>query len=599
MENSFFLIFESYFIVFVLNIDQGFRISTIQNPTNPKILQILVCSPMRFLIVFFSLTIFSIPLLAQDASFEASTDARELVENEYAEVTFTLKNAQGNNFQPPNFKGFNVLSGPSRSNRMTIINGQRSQEMSFGYTIQPKQRGTYTIGPASIKVGGKTMKTKPISIKVVKAKKVAKGAANGQEVFVRVEVDTTDVYLGQQIMVNYKLFTSVDVDNYDILEETEYPGFFAHDVRRFNSSTLREVVDGVQYVTKVLKRVALFPQQTGLLNIDPISIRIGVVVGKRKRSSFFFNNQVRHVNVRTNEVAIKVRNLPTPQPDNFSGAVGNYDIAFNLGRNKITTDDAVSIKLAIRGDGDIKRLQPPSIAVPAEFELYEPKVLEEQSTERGGLLSGYKQIEYLMIPKRPGQYQIAPAFSYFNPDSAKYITLQPNVFDITITQGSGASTVAKTTPENLIQKDIRYIKTATSFSKKSAPFAISNFFYGMTALPFLFLAGAFIFKRQQEKNGNIDLSILKSRKAQQVAKQRLKIAEQHLSANKSRAFYDEISKSLLGYVGDKLNIPLSELSKDNVREKLASLKVTPSYICLLYTSPSPRDATLSRMPSSA
>ena len=533
---------------------------------------------MRFLISLFIFTIFSFVLQAQDVSFEATADARELVENEYMEVTFTLKNAQGTNFQPPKFKGFNVLSGPSRSNRMTIINGQRSQEMSYGYTIQPKQKGTYKIGPASISIGGKTMKTQPITVKVVKAKQVAKGASGGQEVFVRVEVDTAEVYLGQQVMVNYKLFTTVDVENYDIIDETEYPGFFAHDVRRFNASKLREVVDGVQYVTIVLKRVALFPQQTGLLKIEPMSVRIGVVVGTRRRSSFFFNNQIRNVNVRTNEVAINVRNLPTPQPENFSGAVGDYSIAFNLGRNKITTDDAVSIKLAIRGDGDIKRLQPPSFEIPAAFELYEPKVLEEQSSERGGLLSGYKQIEYLMIPKRAGQYKIAPSFSYFNPDSAKYITLQPNVFDITVSQGSGASAVAKTTPENLVQKDIRYIKTATSFSTKSTPFATSNLFYGLTALPFLFLAGAFVFKRQQEKNGNIDLSILKSKRAQQVAKKRLLIAEQHLNANKSRAFYDEISKSLLGYVGDKLNIPLSELSKDNVREKLASLKVTPSYI---------------------
>lgn len=533
---------------------------------------------MRFLIALFSLVIFYSSLQAQNVSFEATADAKELVENEYVEVTFTLKNAQGSNFQPPTFKGFNVLNGPSRSNRMTIINGQRSQEMGYSYTIQPKQRGTYTIGPASIKVGGTTKKTKSITIKVVKGKTVTKGASGGEEVFVRVEIDTSDVYLGQQIMVNYKLFTSVDVENYDIIKETEYPGFFAHNVRRFNANTVREVVDGVQYVTKVLKRVALFPQQTGLLKIDPMSIRIGVVVGKRKRSNFFFNNQVRHVNVQTNEIAINVKNLPTPQPDNFSGAVGDYSIAFNLGRNKITTDDAVSIKLAIRGDGDIKRLQPPSIIVPAEFELYEPKVLEEQSTERGGLLSGYKQIEYLMIPKRAGRFKIAPSFSYFHPDSAKYITLQPNVFDITISQGSGASTAAKTTPKNLLPKDIRYIKTATSFSSKRTPFAKSSLFYGLTVLPFLFLAGAFVFKRRQEKNGNIDLSILKSNKAQQVAKRRLLIAEQHLTANKSRAFYDEISKSLLGYVGDKLNIPLSELSKDNVREKLVSLEVTPSYI---------------------
>ena len=119
---------------------------------------------MRLLISLFLLTCFSFFLQAQEVSFEATADARELVENEYMEVTFTLKNAQGTNFQPPKFKGFNVLSGPSRSNRMTIINGQRSQEMGYGYTIQPKQKGSYKIGPASISVGGKTMKTQPISV---------------------------------------------------------------------------------------------------------------------------------------------------------------------------------------------------------------------------------------------------------------------------------------------------------------------------------------------------------------------------------------------------------------------------------------------------
>lgn len=528
--------------------------------------------------LLFLLSISFSSLQAQDkVSFEASTDAKQLIENEYVQVTFTLNNAQGTNFKAPSFKGFEVVSGPSRSNSMTIINGRRSQKMGYSYTLLPKKIGTFKIESATINVKGKQFQTTPITIKVLKAKSVAKGESAGQQVFVKVEADTTDVYLGQQVIINYKLYTTADIENYDIIKEADYPGFYSQDVRRFNARVLREVIDGVQYTTKVLKRIALFPQQTGLLEIEPMSLRLGVIVGKSRTNSFFYNNKIKPVNVKTNALSVNVKNLPQPQPDNFSGAVGTYNIAFNLSRNKITTDDAVSIILAIRGDGDIKRLQPPNLDLSEDFEQYEPKVLEEQSRENGGLLSGYKKIEYLMLPKKAGKYTLAPSFTYFDTDSLKYVTLQPNVFNLSISQGSGtvASNIAN--PIAPQQKDIRFIKTATSFSTKRTPFPKTGLFYGLSLLPFLLLGGAFTYKRIQDKNSNIDISILKSRKAQKVAKQRLQVAEQHLSAKKSRAFYDEISKALLGYTSDKLKIPKSEMSKDNVREKLQSLKVSASH----------------------
>ena len=511
-------------------------------------------------------------------SFEASTDAKQIVENEYVQVTFTLNNAQGASLKAPDFRGFNIISGPNRSTSMTIINGARSQKMGFTYTLQPKKIGKYRIGSASIIANGKTIKTAPITIEVLKAKTVAKGASAEQQLFVKAEIDTTVIYLGQQLMVNYKLYTTANVESYDIMQETDYAGFFAHDVRRFNSSVVREVVDGVQYTTKVLKRVALFPQQTGLLKVEPMTLRLGMVIGKARRNSFFFNNQVRQVTVKTNPLEINVKNLPQPLPDNFSGAVGNYSIAFNLNRNKVTTDDALSITLAIRGDGDIKRLQPPTLELPAAFEVYEPKIIDESSNEQRGILSGYKKIEYLMIPKQPGNYQIAPSFTYFDTDSTKYVTLQPNVFSVAVTQGKGVVADNALTAPIEQPKDIRYIKTKTTFSSNGTPFPKTGWFYGLSLMPFLLLGGAVFYKRKLTKNGTIDFALLKSQRAQSVAKKRLTIAEGHLKAQKSRAFYDEISKALLGYVGDKLQIPLSELSKDNVREKLQSLKVTPAYI---------------------
>ena len=529
--------------------------------------------------LLFLLSITLSSLQAQDkVSFEASTDAKQIVENEYVQVTFTLNNAQGNSFKAPDFKNFEVVSGPNRSNSMTIINGRRSQKMAYSYTLLPKKIGSFKIGAATIAVKGKKLQTTPISIKVLKAKSVAKGAAAKQEVFVKVEADTTEVYLGQQVIINYKLYTTADIENYDIVKEADYPGFYSQDVRRFNARVIREVIDGVQYTTKVLKRIALFPQQTGLLTIEPMSLRLGVIVGKARTNSFFYNNKIKPVNVKTNALSVNVRNLPQPQPDNFSGAVGTYKIAFNLNRNKITTDDAVSITLAIRGDGDIKRLQPPNLNLPTDFEIYDPKVIEEQSQEQGGLLSGYKKIEYLMLPKKPGNYTFSPSFTYFDTDSLKYVTLQPNVFNLSISQGSGTVASNAVSPVATQQKDIRFIKTTTSFSTKGTPFPKTGLFYGLSLLPFLLLGGAFTYKRIQEKKGTIDISILKSKKAQKVAKQRLQVAEQHLTAKKSRAFYDEISKALLGYTSDKLKIPKSEMSKDNVREKLQSLKVSPSHV---------------------
>ena len=276
---------------------------------------------------------FCLPLVAQ-VSFEASTDAKQVVENGYFQITFTLNNASGADFRSPPFKDFKVLNGPSRSMSTTIINGKASQKLAYSYALQPKSIGKFTIAPATIKVNGKVLKSNAVSVEVIKASAASKSATEADELFVKAEIDTSEIYVGQQLVVDYKLYTTVNIENYDIAYESDYPGFFATDIRRFDSRAIREVVDGVQYTTKILKRIALFPQQTGLLTIDPMTIRLGVVVGQRRPSSFFFNSQIKPVNVQTNELEINVKPLPDPVPPTFSGAVGQLCYDFDDKHNE-------------------------------------------------------------------------------------------------------------------------------------------------------------------------------------------------------------------------------------------------------------------------
>ena len=461
----------------------------------------------------------------------------------------------------------------------TIINGNASQKLAYSFNVQPKKVGKFKIAPASIVVNGKTVKTKTLTVEVVKSKKGKNGEAQEQELFVKAEIDTNLLYVGQQIMVNYKLYSTVTVENYDIAFEPEYQGFFAQDIRRYDSRAVREVIDGVQYLTKVLKRVALFPQQTGLQKIDPMTVRLGVVVGNKRPNSFFFNNQIKPVTVETNPIEINVKSLPTPIPPNFSGAVGKYAMKSFIDKTNITTDDAIAVRMTIQGNGDIKRLQPPSIDFPASFEIYDPKVLDETSQESGGKLRGQKTIEYLAIAKQGGRYQLKPSFTYFDTDSAKFITLLPNLFNLNIRQGKGVSNnQSLTSAPEISTKDIRFIKTSTSYDSKGTPFPKTNLFYSLLFFPFLVLGGATIYKNILARNSNVDIALLKRKKAQKVAIKKLASAEQFLNANKSKSFYDEISRALLGYVCDKLSIPLSELTKDNVRQKLESLAVQSQHI---------------------
>ncbi len=526
----------------------------------------------------FGYIIILLPLFAStQVSFEAYTNARQIALNSYFEVTFTLRNAEGDNFTPPSFDNFTVLAGPSRAMSTTIINGAVSKELSFSYTLRPKRMGKFNIGSASMKVNGKTLRTQPLTIEVAEGKKLSRNNP-ANRIFIEAQLNTKDAFLGQQITLDYKLYTAADIDSYSILQESDYQGFYAQDLRRFDEPPMREVIKGVQYVTKILKRVALFPQQAGTLTISPMELELAVLVGDSQEDIFSLNRDVQRLLISTQSVQVQVRPLPSNAPLSFTGAVGQYAAGFTLAHTDVSTDDVLSLRLSISGNGDIKRVQAPLLNLPDSFDVYDPKILGEETFESlNGEIVSEKEIEYLIQPKAPGTYRLQPTFTYFDPVKKAYVTLNEGIFDVVIRQGSQRRSTA-TEPLATAEEDIRYIKTDTKLQRINYQFFKSSTFWTLTALPFLFFVGVIFVKRRQMQQLNVDHLQLRIKRARQEALQRLKLAEQHLKANESRAFFDEISKALLGYVCDKLQIPGSALTKENVREKLHSLSVETSLI---------------------
>jgi hypothetical protein len=522
--------------------------------------------------ILFLLLLPMVVFAQKEVNFVGTANAKQIVMGNHFQVSFTLTNANGEDFQPPIFKYFKKLSGQNVSSQSSNINGQWETSTTYSYFLQPKKTGKLTIGTAIISISGKKYKTTPFSIEVVEGNQTSKSVGNGQKkIFVKAEVNTTETVPGQQIILDYKVYTAVDVDHYNIIEEPDYSGFFTSIIRRFNGLQTKEVINGIQYTSKILKRLALYPQQTGLNTIDPMKFRVAVPINSNgSKTPYTLIRPTKSYILSTNAIEITVNPLPNPVPTSFSGAVGHYKAGVAIDKMAATTDDAITLRITVTGDGDIKRVTAPKLILSDTFEVYDPNVVDEQQLERNGELYGTKTFEYLILPKVPGTYSISPEFSYYDPDSTKFVITHPNTYVINVMKGQyNANVNVKPVIKEKPKQEIRTIKTALK-TKNQSTFVSSPLFWILSVFPFLALAGGFIYKYIQDNKPEIDWVAEKSNKAQKVAKQRLSLAEKHLKAGDNRSFYSETSKVLLGYAIDKFNIPGHELSKNNVQGKLRS-----------------------------
>lgn len=512
-------------------------------------------------------------------AFTASADAKQVVEGGYFQVVFKLLNADGVQFKPPKFKNFKVVGGPMQGSQITYVNGRMTQSQSYTYELRALKVGKYTIGSASIKASGKSLKSKPIVIEVVKGKTktTAKGGTEVEpDVYVQFDLNTEEAYVGQQITADLKLYTTVGISNYSVAQHPEFKGFFAKELDYFNSEAVREVIDGTQYTTKILKRFVLFPQKQGLLTIEPAQVIIEIGGGDDPFS--IFSRPGRRNRLDSDPKDLNVKALPEP-PSAFSGAIGQYEVETYINKDALTTDESITLQIKITGNGDEKRIQPPTLSViEADFELYDPKS-NASTYEEDGQLRTQKLFNYLIVPKKAGQYTLAPSFTYFDPDSNKYVVARPNIFEVSIGQGSGKTN--NTSSQDFTgstERDVRFIKSSASLSQRGRSYFSAVWFWSLFLLPVLALGGVYIYKQIQIKKGNIDPTLLKQQKADKIAQKRLKQANIHLKAGESKAFYDEIAQTLWGYVSDKLTIPTSELSKENVESQLLKIGVAEASI---------------------
>lgn len=554
------------------------------------------------------LVFFGLQLWAQDATLTATVSQKEVTLNDQFQLTFTL-NGNGRNFQPPALNDFHVLMGPNQSTSMQIINGNISQSLSFSYYLQAKNPGTFKIGPAAIEAGGKRIQSNTITITVLK------GAGNpqaggghggggsasendlGKNLFLQLSVNKNSVYQGEAVIATYKIYTRLNIVNYGMEKLPVYNGFWSHELEMPKQLDLhKEVLDGVAYSVGEIKRVILYPQRSGILTIDPMEGECVVRMQmKRRRSNdpfdqlfndpffddpFFGGGRYQDMSqkLKSNSLKINVKALPANAPESFGGAVGKFSIETKMDKNTTKTNDPVSIKLKISGSGNIKLVEAPKVSFPGDFETFDPKVTENVTVGASGL-SGSKSIEYLFIPRHAGEYKINPVeFSYFDLDRKSYVTLKGPEFKLHVDKGSEneASVVAGNVDKEdikMLGKDIRYIKTNnTDLEEQGEDFYDSPGFYGMLVAPVLLSAGA-IFYRRRAIEMNKDVVAVKSRRATRMAKKRLEIANKYLKEQNKEKFYEEVSKALWGYISDKINIPVANLSKDEVSRQLKQRNV--------------------------
>ncbi len=564
-----------------------------------------------------------------DVTFTARA-RKQVVVGQQFQILFEV-NANGHGFTPPaDFGGLQILSGPNTSSSSSIqfINGKMSQSytMTYSYIVMATRPGEITIGPATIKVKGHRYASNPLKIKVLKdnaapvgqahtsgntgnsavagtgasqksASETANVSVGNKDVFVKASVNNTRPYLGQQVVVTYRIYTRVPVSNLSINKVASFKGFWSKDLLADNSTLQQhnEIINGKRYVVAVIRKLALIPQQTGKLVIDPMELDCSVQIRVKNPQSSndpfdaffndpFFNNNVRTVQKKlvSNALYFKVKPLPAKgKPACFQGAVGDFTFKSGVDKTQLTTNDALTLKITVSGKGNIELISAPKINFPSDFETYDPKVSTKINTSNDGV-SGTKTFDYLAIPRTAGDFIIKPVkFCFFNPADGQYHVYQTKTFHIHVTKGKGTGVVYTTTDQegiHIIGRDIRHIQEGPFNLHPAGDFLFGTpLYYMLLALPVvLLLLLLLVLNGMKKRKANV--SLVKNRKAQKIARNRLTKAQKMKRQGDEKAFYDEIAQALWGYISDKFNLQKANLSMDTVKTLLEQKNVAPDTI---------------------
>ena len=560
----------------------------------------------KLIIILMALIAYSTQMLADKVSFTASAPDAVVVGDQFR-LSYTVTTQKVKDFRAPSIKGFDVLMGPSRSQQSNtqIVNGNvtSTSSITFTYILMANNAGEYTIPGASIVADGDQMVSNSVRIKVLPQDQGDSNSSSSssthsssgtgvsnQDLFITASASKTNVYEQEAFVLTYKIYTRESNLQLNNAKLPDFKGFHSQEIEMTtNARWTPEHYQGRNYYTTVYRQFVLFPQQSGKRYIDPAQFQM--TVGKPVQSDdpfdAFFNGGSNVIEIKksisTPKIAINVNPLPAGKPADFSGGVGEFNISSSINNKELKTNDAITIKLVISGTGNLKLISNPEIKFPDDFEVYDPKVDNQVRLTREGL-TGNKVIEYLAIPRHAGTYKIpGVSFSYFDIRSKSYKTLKTEEYVINVEKGAGNAdqVIANfTNKEDLkvLGEDIRYIKqNEVTLQPKGSFFYGSMTYWLFYIIPALaFIIFFIIYRKQAAENANV--AKMRTKKANKVATKRMKLAGKLLSENKKDAFYDEVLKALWGYISDKLNIPVSRLSKDNIEEKLRNHGVNEELI---------------------
>lgn len=551
---------------------------------------------------------------AEKVTFEANSPLTVAV-GEAFRVEFSLNaSPDDGSFKAPSFEGFDVIAGPaeSRGQSVQIVGGTMTKSINYTitYVLLPQSAGNVTIGAAEIAVDGTTYRTQPLPIEIVNEGDASQSqqrpsggdsdseadARNVQQqirkddILLRAVVSQTSVYKNEPVHVAFKLYTRVPYVNIVPEAAPSFNGFWSQDLTDTKTARVsRETYNGKIYETRVLFEYLLYPQQVGTLTIDPVDITVvaQVVVQSRRNLDPFFGSghEVYNVprKVQSQRTSIEVRPLPEGAPSSFSGAVGSFRMETDLPTDRFAANSGATCTVKISGTGNLTFVQAPKLALPASFEQYNVKTTESINASASGI-SGYRQFEYPFIARAEGTYEIAPIeFTYFDLKRRQYVTLEsrPMTFEITPdTKGGGGDAVVmqgrgmSKEEVKMLGEDIRFIRLGASQLREARmPFLFSGgYWIALCAILLLFAAAYVALRKRIRESQNV--ALMRGRRANKVAVQRFRAARSYMEAQDRHAFYEEMLRALWGYMSDKFNIPVANLTKENVREELAKRGVS-------------------------
>ena len=547
---------------------------------------------MKQFVVYIALLVFALQTAQSQVTFKTTVSKEQLGLNERLRIEFSIDRQGGDDFTPPDFVNFKVLAGPSQSSSFSSINGKTSYKLTYSYVIQPISKGTFTIPSASITYDGEVIKSNTVRVTVTDAVAIPKDPNDPryvaqENIHLVAEISNVRPYVGESISVTYKLYVNtnkVNVQNYRESSSPSFGGFWNQNIELSRGAGAQNgTYGGKPYRYVVLKKAVLIPHTAGELELDPLEMEItaGVPMGQR---DFFGNLLMNDVNmtVTSGRKTIRVKSLPEEnKPFDFTGAVGDFSFTVTPSKTDLKANESSQIKVELSGEGNLKLVKLPGIETPNGLEVYEPEHKEKITTNLSGM-KGSVYDQYAVVPQFRGKFIIpSVSFSYFNPKTEKYVSVDTEPIVLNAIQGrqlpdDGAAVIAKQTVEGN-ESDIRYIQTRTTFvsTEEGNDFYGSGLFYLLMISPLLSIPlGIFIGKKKRERD--LDVVGNKRRKADRLAKKYLSQAKKELG--KKEDFYVALEKALHNYLKAKLHVETSEISKEKIAEILKGKNVEDGII---------------------